>query len=217
MSLDECQLSLGDFYLSPGDFQPSPDELQQLPGEFRPSPSKISTPNRWFSLSHPIPCDFQPLLSYMACHSSHYKSYPTQTHIIAAKRIVHYLTGTLTKGLFYKHGSSELVDYADADFARDIDDRISTSGYVFILSGAPISWFSGKQRTVSLSTANAEYIALSEAARESLFLKQMFSKIGVQIGTVLIMQNNQATIAMTRNPMHRKGPFPVHSQIACNL
>ena len=53
--------------------------------------------------------------------------------------------------------------YADADFARNIDDRISTSGYVFMLSGASISWFSGKQRTVSLSTANAEYIALSEA------------------------------------------------------
>ena len=94
--------------------------------------------------------------------------------------------------------------YADADFARNIDDRISTSGYVFMLSGASISWFSGKQRTVSLSTANAEYIALSEAAREGLFLKQMFSEIGVEIGTVLIMQDNQATISMTRNPVHHK-------------
>jgi len=94
--------------------------------------------------------------------------------------------------------------YADADFATDIDDRISTSGYVFMLSGAPNSWFSGKQRTVSLSTANAEYIALSEAARVVLFLKQIFSEIGAEIGTVLIMQHNQATIAMTRNPVHHK-------------
>ena len=53
-----------------------------------------------------------------------------------------------------------------------------------MLSGAPISWFSGKQRTVSLSTANAEYIDLSEATREGLFLKQMFSEIGMEIGTV---------------------------------
>ena len=73
-----------------------------------------------------------------------------------------------------------------------------------MLSGASISWFSGKQRTVSLSTANTEYIALSEAAREGLFLKQMFSEIGVEIGTVLIMQDNQATISLTRNPVHHK-------------
>ena len=97
-----------------------------------------------------------------------------------------------------------MFGYADADFATDIDDRISTSGYVFMLSGAPNSWFSGKQRTVSLSTANAEYIALSETARDGLFLKQIFSEIGAEISTVLIMQDNQATIAMTRNPVHHK-------------
>ena len=141
-------------------------------------------------------------LAVGAC--SRYNSCPTQAHLTAAKRLVRHLKGTKTKGLFYKGGSSELVSYANADFARDIDGRISTSGYVFMLSGAPIRWFSGKQRTVSLSTANAEYIALSEAAREGLFLKQIFSEIGAEIGTVLIMQHNQATIAMTRNPVHHK-------------
>ena len=146
----------------------------------------------------------RPDIQFAVGACSRYNSCPTQTHLTAAKRIVRYLKGTKTKGLFYKRGSSELVGYADADFARDIDDRISTSGYVFMLSGASISWFSGKQRTVSLSTANAEYIALSEAAREGLFLKQMFSEIGVEIGTVLIMQDNQATISMTRNPVHHK-------------
>ena len=73
-----------------------------------------------------------------------------------------------------------------------------------MVSGAPISWFSGKQRTVSLSTANSDYIALSEAATEGLFLKHIFSEIGAEIGTVLIMQDNQATIAMARNPVHHK-------------
>ena len=146
----------------------------------------------------------RPDIQFAVGACSRYNSCPTQTHLTAVKRILRYLKATKTKGLFYKRGSSELVGYADADFARDINDRISTSGYVFMLSRAPISWYSGKQRTVSLSTANAEYIALSEAAREGLFLKQMFSEIGVEIGTVLIMQDNQATIAMTRNPVHHK-------------
>ena len=106
--------------------------------------------------------------------------------------------------MFYKCGSSEFIGYADADFARDIDNRISTSGYVFLLSRAAINWFSGKQRTISLSTANSEYVALCEPAIEGLFLKQMFNEIGVEIGTVVIMQDNQATIAMTRNPVHHK-------------
>ena len=55
-----------------------------------------------------------------------------------------------------------------------------------------------------MSTVNAEYVALSEAAREGLFLKQMFNEIGVETGTVLIMQDNQATITMTKNPAHHK-------------
>ena len=81
----------------------------------------------------------RPYIQFAVGASSRYNSCPTQTHLTAAKRIARYLKGTKTKGLFYKRGSSELVGYADADFARDIDDRISTSGYVFMLSGPSIS------------------------------------------------------------------------------
>ena len=81
----------------------------------------------------------RPDIQFAVAACSHYNSCPPQTHLTAAKRIVRYLKGTKTKGLFYKRGSSELVGYADADFARDIDDRFSTSGYAFLLSGAPVS------------------------------------------------------------------------------
>ena len=67
MNFNRC-ISIGEFQPSPGEFQPPPGEFQPPPGEFQPSPGKVSTPNRWFVYSQPIPCDFQPLLSYMACH-----------------------------------------------------------------------------------------------------------------------------------------------------
>jgi hypothetical protein len=62
-------------------------------------------------------------------------------------------------------------------FAADPDDRKSTSGYVFILANGPISWQSNKQSTVALSAMEAEYIALSEAAKEAKFLRHLISTI----------------------------------------
>ena len=85
---------------------------------------------------------------------------------MAIKRILRYLKGTFNFGLMYsEHSSSVCVGYADADWA---EDRKSTSGYVFMLGGAAVSWRSSKQSSVALSTAEAEYVALSAAAQEAI-------------------------------------------------
>ena len=70
----------------------------------------------------------------------------------------------------------ELLGFSDADYARDVDDRHSTSGYVFMLGDGCISWYSGKQKGVATSTAQAEYIALSQATKEAVFLCQLLSE-----------------------------------------
>ena len=57
----------------------------------------------------------------------------------------------------------KLLGYSDADWANDMDDRHSTTGNVFTMSGGAISWLSQKQETVALSTVEAEYIALGSA------------------------------------------------------
>ena len=83
------------------------------------------------------------------------------------KRIFRYLQGTKLHGICYQQ--SDKIDfrgYSDADWAGDHADRKSTSGYAFMLLGAPISWGSKKQSSVSLSTSEAEYIALSLAIEE---------------------------------------------------
>ena len=89
-------------------------------------------------------------------------------HWTAVKRILRYLKGTPTYGLMYMTSgdtSGTLIGYSDADWAGDVNDRKSTSGYLFMMSGAAVSWKSQKQTCVALSTVEAEFIALSAAAQ----------------------------------------------------
>ena len=94
---------------------------------------------------------------------------PTTQHWIVVKYIFRYLKGTKQYALLYsKSDSNNCVGFSDADWGGDLDDRRSTSGYMFQVGGTAISWRSKKQTCVALSTAEAEYIALASAAQESL-------------------------------------------------
>ena len=73
-----------------------------------------------------------------------------------------------------------LKGYSDADWAGQIDDRRSTSGYVFFVAGGPVSWQAKTQKSVALSTAEAEYMALSDASKEAVHLKALLVSIGIQ-------------------------------------
>ena len=74
-----------------------------------------------------------------------------------------------------------LIGYSDADWARDFDDRCSTSGYVLLMANAAVSWFSKKQGTVTLSTTEAEYVALSSALQEIIWLRKLMLDTGVNM------------------------------------
>ena len=72
---------------------------------------------------------------------SRYMENPTELHLLAAKRVLRYLKGTTEFGIFYKKGGNkEFLAYTDSDYAGDLDDRKSTSGYVFLLCSAAVSW-----------------------------------------------------------------------------
>jgi hypothetical protein len=87
---------------------------------------------------------------------------------MAAKRALRYLKGTVEMGVFYKRVDvDELVAYTDSDYAGDIDDRRSTSGYVFLLSGGAVVWASKKQPVVTLSTTEAEFVAVITAVQNT--------------------------------------------------
>ncbi|GKU94475.1 hypothetical protein SLEP1_g7971 [Rubroshorea leprosula] len=101
-----------------------------------------------------------------------------EVHLVAAKRILRYLQGTVEYGLFYKNGEkSELFRFTNSDFARDLDDRKSTSSYVFIMGTTAISWTSRKQSIVTLSTTEAEFVAATTCACQAICLRKVLEEL----------------------------------------
>ena len=105
---------------------------------------------------------------------SRYQSNPGTTHWKAVKRILRYLSGTADYGLCYRGKDLQLQGYTDADWGGDLDERRSTSGYVFLLAHGAISWSSKKQSCIALSTMEAEFVAFCSAAQEGVWLKAVF-------------------------------------------
>ena len=142
----------------------------------------------------------RPDIAFAVSNVAKFSSNPGTKHWKAVKRILRYLKGTAGLGLLYlATNTDELHGYSDSDWAGDLDDRKSTSGYLFRLSGAPISWRSRKQTSVALSTAEAEYVSLSSATQEVMWLRRLTSELknGPTKATVLY-EDNQSAIAMTR-------------------
>ena len=95
---------------------------------------------------------------------------PHHIHRIGAKNMLRYLWDTINHGLRYTAESLRLHGYTDADWVDSVVDRKRTSGCCFTLGSASISWISKKQKSVALSTAEAEYIAASMACCEVVWL-----------------------------------------------
>ena len=134
---------------------------------------------------------------------SRYMEHPTKLHLQAATKILRYLRGTADYGVFYKKGGNEeLVAYTDSDYAGDLDDRKSTSGYVFLLSSAAISWLSKKQPVVSLSTTEAEFIAASTCACQAVWLRKILEKLGhTQNSSTTVYCDSNSAIKLAKNPV----------------
>ena len=112
------------------------------------------------------------------------------------------MKGTQQYELVYsKSDSSNCIGFSDADWGGDEDDRKSTSGYVFQVDGTAISWRSKKQTCVALSTAEAEYVALSSATQESLLLQQLLADLKKEEAKSMVLyEDNQSAISMAKNP-----------------
>ena len=134
---------------------------------------------------------------------SKFNSCPTEAHLTAVKRIFRYLKGTIDLCIKYERSADNcLVGFSDADWAGDLTDRHSTTGNLFMMSGAAIDWISKKQPVVALSTTEAEYVALSAATQEAVWLSRLLTDIKAPPkAPILIKEDNQGTIAVARNPV----------------
>ncbi|XP_030924827.1 secreted RxLR effector protein 161-like [Quercus lobata] len=111
----------------------------------------------------------RPDIAFSVGVCAHYQAAPKESHLTAMKRIIRYINGTLQYGLWYSKDSNDcLAGYSDANWARSVNDRKSTSGRCFYLRNNLVSWMSKKQNSMSLSTAEAEYIAAGSCCTQLL-------------------------------------------------
>ncbi|PNX82628.1 putative LRR receptor-like protein kinase, partial [Trifolium pratense] len=101
-------------------------------------------------------------LTFSVCLIARYMERLNEIHLVAAKRVLRYIKGSMNYGVLYKKNCElALKGWTYSDYAGDLDDRKSTSGYVFMLGYGPISWSSKKQAIVTLSTTEAEFVSAS--------------------------------------------------------
>ncbi|KAI5334672.1 hypothetical protein L3X38_024805 [Prunus dulcis] len=113
----------------------------------------------------------------------------------------YYLKGTTDYGLFYKKGlkGDFLLGYSDSDYAGDFDDRKSTSGYVFMYGSVAVAWSSKKQLVVTLSTTEAEFIAVASCACQAIWLRRLLNELHCsQYESTLIYCDNSLAIKLSK-------------------
>ena len=110
-----------------------------------------------------------------------------QLHWDVVKWIFRYLRGATNYGIMFNREQSVLlvVGYVDADYARDLDDKRSTTDYVFTLGGGHFFWKSMVQSLVALSTTGLEYMAIDKVIKEALWLARLVKELGIQQGVQL--------------------------------
>ncbi|XP_026400352.1 uncharacterized protein LOC113296252 [Papaver somniferum] len=126
---------------------------------------------------------------------------PCSSHLEAAHRVVRYLKGTVSTGIFLSATSSlSLTGYTDSDWAGCPTTLRSTTGYFTMLGDSPISWKSKKQPTISLSSAEAEYRALARLTSELQWLHYLFQDLRIHIPKPIpVYCDNQVAFHISEN------------------
>jgi hypothetical protein len=150
----------------------------------------------------------RPYITFAVNYVSRFLEKPKEDHRAAVKHLLRYVAGTLNLGLFYRRGSKhghQLFGYSDSDYAGDIDDRKSTSGMLYCLGSSPITWNSGKQKVVALSSCEAEYIAVAYGACQGVWLARLLKNlVGGKPEAPTLRIDNKSAIDLAKNPVHHE-------------
>ncbi|KAM1762795.1 hypothetical protein ACFX12_005393 [Malus domestica] len=147
----------------------------------------------------------RPDIAFSVHQVSQFMQNPMASHFTAVKRILRYLKGTVDVGLTYSRGDLDLHAFSDADWAGDPNDRRSTTGLVVFLGNNPISWSSKKQQTVSRSSTEAEYRALSSTTAELDWIQQILAFLHLPISAPpVLFCDNLSAIALSFNPVQHQ-------------
>lgn len=145
----------------------------------------------------------RPNISFSVNRLSQFMHAPTTIHEEAVKRVLRYLAGTVTQGLFFSAKSPlNLHAFSDADWGGDKDDYSSTGAYIVYLGKQPVLWCSRKLKGVARSSTEAEYRALIEAASEIKWITSLLSELGVNsASTPTLFCDNIGETYLSANPV----------------
>jgi hypothetical protein len=141
----------------------------------------------------------RPDISFAVGKLGQHLSNPKKAHSRAAKRVLRYLRGTVNFRLTYRKSNKVSIEgYFDADFANDPETRKSVSGHCFLINGTAVHWCSKKQRTVSKSTTEAEYISGGNATQEAVWIRRFINEIygREEISIVQLRGDNQKSLGL---------------------
>eukprot|EP00253_Pinus_taeda_P026484 PITA_26484 len=155
------------------------------------------------NLMHVMVCT-RPDIAHAVGVLSRFMSKPGKEHWTTEKQVFRYLCGTSDYGLCYQGRPRldrvlDICGFVDVNSAGDLDQRRSTSGYVFNLFGGAVSWISKKQFVVALSTTEAEYMGATHASKEVFWLQRLCSSTGLVQGAIRIYCDSQSAIFLANN------------------
>ena len=128
---------------------------------------------------------------------------PRDTHLTSAKRVLRYIKGTSSCGIFPPTSAevtTNLIGYSNSDWGGEVDDSRSTSRYLFCLGTSCFCWSSRKQETTAQSTTEAEYIVVASAVNQVIWLRKMMKDLGhEQTEATKIMCDNSSAVSILKN------------------
>ncbi|GKU94299.1 hypothetical protein SLEP1_g7814 [Rubroshorea leprosula] len=134
---------------------------------------------------------------------SRYMEAPTSTHMTMAKRVLQYIKGIVDYGLTYSFSTNfKLYGDSDSDWGGNVDDRKSTTGFLFFLGDTAFTWCSKKQAIVTLSTCEAEFVSAASCVCHAIWLRKLLEMLRIpQDEATTIYIDNKSAIALGKNPM----------------
>lgn len=146
----------------------------------------------------------RPDIVFSVSYFSQFNRSHNETQWKCLKRILRYLKGSKSLCLSFSKKDAEPIGFVDADWGNNPIDRKSYTGFVFKFCGSVISWESNKQKTVALSSTEAEYMAISEAAKEAIYLKNLLEELTGTELCITLFNDNQSALNLSANHTYHK-------------
>lgn len=158
-----------------------------------------------------LPCGTRLDIAFVVGQLSRHTSDPRAGHLRIAKRVLRYLKGIITLGITWggdpaghqdKYPPRGIVGYADSNYAGDPEDRKSVAGHCFFIGRLVTTWRSKRQRTVSTSTSEAEYVAMSQGAKEGIWIQRFINELlpDETVREMNMRGDNETSLTLTRDP-----------------